>query len=192
MNNLNNWKEVTKGLYRYVIGANIAYEIHILFWYHDTDILTAQASLFIVGEYNGTKTERECILSEQPVCNCLEAAVCDYNSNVLNKSFEVGKYYKHIGTKELMHIIGETKSDMYGECLVGESSNKHDLLPIGKGEGYSQNWIEIEKEEWDRYFEGDDISTKTTEMVNVYGKWIPKRDVTNNSNYDNAVFNGEI
>ena len=91
-----------------------------------------------------------------------------------------------------MHIIGEAKSDMYGECLVGESSNKYDLLPIGKGEGYSQNWIEIEKEEWDRYFKGDDMSTKTTEMVNVYGKWVPKKNVTNNSNYDNAVFNGEI
>ena len=89
MNNLNNWKEVTKGLYRYAIGANIAYEIHVLFWYHDTDILTAQASLFIVGEYNCTKTERECILYEHTVSDCLEAAVCDYNSNTLKNHLKL-------------------------------------------------------------------------------------------------------
>ena len=35
---LENWKEVTKGIYRYVIGANVAYEIHIMTWNHKTKI----------------------------------------------------------------------------------------------------------------------------------------------------------
>lgn len=31
MTDLKNWTEVTKGLYRYVLAANAAYEIHILY-----------------------------------------------------------------------------------------------------------------------------------------------------------------
>lgn len=42
--NLKDWKEVTKGIYRYVISANAAYEIHIKYWDMDTDILSANAS----------------------------------------------------------------------------------------------------------------------------------------------------
>ena len=87
MKYLENWNKVTKGLYRYVVGTNVAYEIHILYWLHDTDILTAKASLFIVGEWrqniNGvTYTERECLMNEQPVIHCLEKAVEDYKENM--------------------------------------------------------------------------------------------------------------
>ncbi len=85
MNNFKNWTEVTKGLYRYVIGANICYEIHILNWYFDTDILTAKASLYLVGDWkqsNGNSFfERETILAEQPVFKCLEAAQKDNDEN---------------------------------------------------------------------------------------------------------------
>lgn len=85
MNDLKNWKEVTKGIYRYVIGANVCYEIHVLFWAHDTDILTAASSLFIVGDWrekNGYSfTERECLLREQPLFKCLEEAVRDDKEN---------------------------------------------------------------------------------------------------------------
>jgi hypothetical protein len=85
MKNLENWKEVTKGLYRYVIGANVAYEIHVLFWDHATDIKTAKSSLFLVGEWR-TKagkntTERECLLSEQPLFECLAKAFEDNEEN---------------------------------------------------------------------------------------------------------------
>ena len=41
---LENWTEVTKGLYRYVCSA-CCYEIHIIDHAKDTDILTANASL---------------------------------------------------------------------------------------------------------------------------------------------------
>lgn len=30
MERLENWKEVTKGLFHYVCGANVCYELHIL------------------------------------------------------------------------------------------------------------------------------------------------------------------
>lgn len=85
MNNLENWKEVTKGLYRYVIAANCCYEIHVLHWDHGTDILTAKASLYLVGKWR-TKDrvsffERECLLAEQPVFECLKAAVDDDKEN---------------------------------------------------------------------------------------------------------------
>lgn len=85
MNEFKNWTEITKGLYRYVIAANVAYEIHILSWFHNTDILTAKASLYLVGDWcnktNGSYFERDCLLSKQPVFECLEAAVKDDKEN---------------------------------------------------------------------------------------------------------------
>ena len=82
---LANWTEVTKGLYRYVIAANVAYEIHIIYWESDTDILTAKASLYIVGnwrQYDGNSFfERELLLEEQPVFECLVAAEKDDKEN---------------------------------------------------------------------------------------------------------------
>lgn len=85
MNKLENWKEVTKGLYRYVISANCCYEIHILCWCFDTDILTAKASLYIVGDWRqddgNSFFERECLLEKKPVFECIEEAVRDNNEN---------------------------------------------------------------------------------------------------------------
>lgn len=85
MNELKNWTAVPIGLYRYVISANCCYEIHILYWDHSTDILTAKASLYLVGKWR-TKDrvsffERECLLAEQPVFECLKAAVDDDKEN---------------------------------------------------------------------------------------------------------------
>ena len=51
MSNFENWTEITKGLYRYVIGANVCYEIHILYHNKKRDILRANASLFVVGDW---------------------------------------------------------------------------------------------------------------------------------------------
>ena len=85
MTELKNWNEITKGLYRYVISCNVAYEIHILYWSHDTDILTAKSSLYIIGDWTtcggGTFTERECLLSEQPLFECLKKAEEDNKEN---------------------------------------------------------------------------------------------------------------
>lgn len=83
--NLKDWKEVTKGIYRYVISANAAYEIHINYWNMETDILTADASLYIVGDWrsdDGKNTrERECLLESEPVMACLGEAVEDDREN---------------------------------------------------------------------------------------------------------------
>ena len=85
MNDLKNWKEVTRGLYRYVIAPGAAYEIHIIYWDHSTDILSANASLFIVDDWR-TKdgkniTERECLLANAPLAACLVKAVEDDKEN---------------------------------------------------------------------------------------------------------------
>ena len=50
-----NWTEVAKGLYRYVIAANCCYEIQIMYHVKDTNILTANASLYIVGDWSSAK-----------------------------------------------------------------------------------------------------------------------------------------
>lgn len=82
MKDLNNWKEVTKGLYRFVIGANVCYELHIKIHKFDTPILTANASLFLVGNWideDGVNFfARECLLEKQSVSDCVERAIKDY------------------------------------------------------------------------------------------------------------------
>lgn len=85
MKDLKNWTEVTRGLYRYVIATKVCYELHILHWDYETDILTAKASVYLVGNWtqsNGNSFfEREPILTEQPVFECLEAAEKDNAEN---------------------------------------------------------------------------------------------------------------
>jgi len=85
MKELKNWTEIGRGIYRYVIAAKAAYEIHILYHGSGTDILTAKASLYIVGDWTGKSGpsffERECLLTEQPVFECILKAIADYKEN---------------------------------------------------------------------------------------------------------------
>lgn len=85
MKDFKKWKEVTRGLYRYVVAAKVCYEIHILYHAYETNILTAKANLYIVGDWfdkdGNSFFERECLLSEQPVFECLEMAEKDNKEN---------------------------------------------------------------------------------------------------------------
>ena len=87
INELGSWTEVTRGFYRYVVSAKVCYEIHILYWYDETDILTAKASLYLVGNWTRIPDKvsffsREVLLAEQPVFECLKAAEKDYKENL--------------------------------------------------------------------------------------------------------------
>lgn len=78
---LENWTEITKGLYRFVIAEGYYYEIHIMYHAKDTDILSANASLYIVGDWTNANShcsyfERELLLNG-PLAACLEKAVED-------------------------------------------------------------------------------------------------------------------
>ena len=84
MNKLENWKEVTRGIYRYVIAAKVAYEIHVNYWVHFMDILTSQCSLYLVGEWlegESTVFERETLLECGTLQDCLDKAVEDDRKN---------------------------------------------------------------------------------------------------------------
>ena len=77
------WTEVTSGIFRYIVAANACYEIHVI--HHDwgTDLLTATASLYIAGDWQGDQPyfERECLLFERPLSECIEFAIKDYKEN---------------------------------------------------------------------------------------------------------------
>lgn len=78
---LENWTEIAKGLYRYVVSACCCYEIHIMYHAKDTDILSANASLYIVGDWTTANShcsyfERKLLLNG-PLAACLEKAVED-------------------------------------------------------------------------------------------------------------------
>ena len=83
----NSWTEVTRGIYRYVIAANVCYEIHVMYWDEETPIETAKSSLFLVGRWktNDGKDvfERELLLEEQPLFTCIAAADEDDKENNL-------------------------------------------------------------------------------------------------------------
>lgn len=90
MQNIKNFKDWTNVQEAYSGDVNIFqfsvpniyyysyYEIQILYWAEDTDILTAKASLFKCTEKdtgkNGILFERKCILEEQPVFECVNTA----------------------------------------------------------------------------------------------------------------------
>lgn len=86
MKDLNNWEEVTKGLYRYVVGANVCYEIHVIIRKFDTPVLEGIASLFIVGDWqdkdNVNFFARESLLENKTVQKCIEKAIQDYKENM--------------------------------------------------------------------------------------------------------------
>ena len=65
-------------------------------------------------------------------------------------AFEIGKYYKH-PTGEEMSLLCEIDTTVYGKCYVGET-NRGELIPIGMGEGFADNWTEITYEEWMKNF----------------------------------------
>lgn len=84
MKDFKNWREISKGYYRYVISSNVAYDIFIEYWLHDTPIETAKASLCLVGDWYCNKvrtTEREWLAKELPVQELLEIAYKDDKEN---------------------------------------------------------------------------------------------------------------
>lgn len=83
MKDFKNWTEVTKGIYRYVIHAGACYEIHLIHWDYGTPILTAKASLHISGDW---VIGNSCLLPENSVQNCINAAIEYYETNITNTS----------------------------------------------------------------------------------------------------------
>ena len=68
-------------MYRYVISAGCCYEIHIMYRAKDTDILAANASLYLVGDWTNLENksrffERKLLLNGS-VMACLEKAAED-------------------------------------------------------------------------------------------------------------------
>lgn len=71
--------------------------------------------------------------------------------------FEIGKYYEHVRTGELLHILGKVNSTQYGDCLVGESTTNYNLLPIGTEESNAVGYVETTKQCWDKYWNKEEI-----------------------------------
>lgn len=86
MKELKNWREISKGYYRFVIGANVAYEVFVEYWEHETPIETAKASLCIVGDWytkdGKSITNREWLGKELPIQELLEIAYKDNETNI--------------------------------------------------------------------------------------------------------------
>lgn len=86
MENIYNWKEITKGLFRFGIGISSCYEIHINICKQNTPILMANASLFLAGNFYDKDGNifflRDCLLENRNVQNCIEKAIEYYNKNM--------------------------------------------------------------------------------------------------------------
>lgn len=91
ISDLKEWIEVTAGIYRFVLSEDIYYEIHVTYHRQGEDVLNAKASLYIAGDWcttNGSVFERECLLSEKTVLDCINKAVEDYKENIEKESEE--------------------------------------------------------------------------------------------------------
>lgn len=91
---LDNWDEVTKGLYRFHVQDDLDLEIHVVFHNKGTDILTSKCRIYSVGEYvctaNAVFFERE-FLMVGPLASCLEKAkfYCeDIHSRTIRKKVD--------------------------------------------------------------------------------------------------------
>lgn len=89
ISNFDEWREVTEQIYRYDIALHTHYEIHILHHAHDSPIMEATANLYIVGEYvdlyDNKYFQRDSLLSDKTVKECLEVAEKDFIENVRRK-----------------------------------------------------------------------------------------------------------
>ena len=95
---IDDWDEVTKGLYRFHVQDNLDLEIHVIFHNKRTDILSSNCRIYSVGEYVYTADiltsdvffERE-FLMVGPLMSCLEKAklYCeDINSHIIRKKVD--------------------------------------------------------------------------------------------------------
>jgi len=73
--------------------------------------------------------------------------------NTIVMQFEVGKHYRHSGGG-IIHIVGSAKTTLYGWCLIAEEHGNANLIPIGIGHGFSDNWKETTEEDWLSGFSG--------------------------------------
>jgi len=82
--NINNWNEVTRGMFRYVIAAGACYEILIGFHKRNEDFMAAPAKLYITGDWIeeeiGSYFKREWIF-EGTLEECLDKAAKDFSEN---------------------------------------------------------------------------------------------------------------
>ena len=91
ISDLKEWIEVTAGIYRFVLSEDICYEIHVTYHRQGADVLNAKAKLYIASEWcttNGCFFERECLLSEKTVLDCINKAVEDCKENIEKESEE--------------------------------------------------------------------------------------------------------
>ena len=83
--------------------------------------------------------------------------------------FEIGKYYQHAGG-EMMSVVGEAVTTMYGKALIAECSGMFNLKPIGRDETSASGWSEITKGKWLSNFSRDkDLPPVFTEKLMRFG-----------------------
>lgn len=80
MHEIKSWEEKSPGIFSFPVRNHVSYEIHIL--YHDrrTELLTANASLYIV-ENHSLDIRRTCVVPSDTFQSCIEKAVCVFLSS---------------------------------------------------------------------------------------------------------------
>ena len=86
MIDLQSWKEVSKGYYRFVFAPGACYEIIANFWEEPIKEDNATATLYCTGTWNDPKEFRDVFEREYlfagTIAECMFAAKKDYEENV--------------------------------------------------------------------------------------------------------------
>lgn len=87
MVDITNWKEISKGFYLYVVGANVCYELQIIKHFLHENIYNSKANLYLVGDWHDATMqvnyfERELLSENKTVKELLEYAKKDFDENM--------------------------------------------------------------------------------------------------------------
>lgn len=101
-----NWTEISRGYYRYVIASNICYELMVIRQGSNTQ--PDFYALYATGEWKDQTGEkyfrRECLKYNESLSDCLYAAQEDYNANYNNIRQVVRNPEFYVTTEDVMTI----------------------------------------------------------------------------------------
>lgn len=84
---IRNWALVSRGFYRYVVAADVCYEIHLIKHYLDKPFIKANANLYLVGDWRDATQqvnyfERQLLCENKSVEELLAFAKKDFEENM--------------------------------------------------------------------------------------------------------------
>lgn len=101
----------------------------------------------------------------------------------------------YISAKDEIKYAGMNKKDLWWQMIQLLPSSYNQTRNVMLNYEVLANIYKSRKDhkldEWREFCRWIESLPYSELMVNIYGRLVPKKDITNNSNYDNTILNGE-